>query len=113
MVSYMTPPDLLRHVSQNFPLVSYMTPPGGVDIMVTNTYQASIEGFQTHMGLNAIEAFNLIKKSLYASNVRYFRDLQQNRKWLLAISTGARNTNAYYLFGTGPISVLVDKKTPA
>ncbi|KAK7590705.1 hypothetical protein V9T40_002318 [Parthenolecanium corni] len=32
--------------------------------MVTNTYQASIEGFQTHLGLNETEAINLIKKSV-------------------------------------------------
>ncbi|KAM7249325.1 hypothetical protein ACFE04_008908 [Oxalis oulophora] len=34
MVSYTTPPGLLRHVSQNFPLVSYTTPPGTLSVKI-------------------------------------------------------------------------------
>lgn len=33
-------------------------------MLVTNTYQASIEGFRTHLGHSETEAFNLIKKSV-------------------------------------------------
>lgn len=36
----------------------------GVDVMVTNTYQASIEGFKKYLGLNEIESFELIKTAV-------------------------------------------------
>lgn len=37
---------------------------GGSDILETNTYQASIQGFQKHLGLNDTESYNLIKQSV-------------------------------------------------
>lgn len=36
----------------------------GVDFLTTNTYQASIEGFQKYLKLNYEESFELIKKSV-------------------------------------------------
>lgn len=36
----------------------------GVDFLTTNTYQASIEGFQKYLKLNYEDSFELIKKSV-------------------------------------------------
>ncbi|XP_075212898.1 betaine-homocysteine S-methyltransferase-like [Lycorma delicatula] len=36
----------------------------GADIITTNTYQASINGFQEHLGLNKQECIDLIKKAV-------------------------------------------------
>lgn len=36
----------------------------GAEFLTTNTYQASIEGFQKYLNLNYEESFELIKKSV-------------------------------------------------
>lgn len=36
----------------------------GVDIIETNTYQASVIGFKKYLGVSEEEAFNLIRKSV-------------------------------------------------
>jgi len=36
----------------------------GVEFLTTNTYQASIEGFQKYLNLNYEQSFQLIKKSV-------------------------------------------------
>lgn len=36
----------------------------GCEILITNTYQASVDGFKTHLGLEEGECFNLIKKAV-------------------------------------------------
>lgn len=36
----------------------------GIDFLSTNTYQASITGFQKHLNLNYEQSFELIKKSV-------------------------------------------------
>lgn len=36
----------------------------GVDIIETNTYQASILGFKKYLGVSEDEAFNLIRKAV-------------------------------------------------
>lgn len=53
--------------------------------MVTNTYQASIEGFQTHLGLNETEAINLIKKSvtLCRKAIEIEKSLKMSKFWKL------------------------------
>lgn len=36
----------------------------GVDILLTNTYQASLQGFKTHLGLDEKEGRNVFKKAV-------------------------------------------------
>jgi S-methylmethionine-dependent homocysteine/selenocysteine methylase len=37
----------------------------GADVLITNTYQASIGGFVTHLGLNEEESYELIKTAVH------------------------------------------------
>jgi S-methylmethionine-dependent homocysteine/selenocysteine methylase len=37
----------------------------GADVLITNTYQASIGGFITHLGLNEEESYELIKTAVH------------------------------------------------
>lgn len=40
----------------------------GADVLITNTYQASISGFMEHLGLTENESFNLIKSAVRLAN---------------------------------------------
>jgi S-methylmethionine-dependent homocysteine/selenocysteine methylase len=37
----------------------------GADVLITNTYQASIGGFVTHLGLNEEESYELVKTAVH------------------------------------------------
>ncbi|KAL4708114.1 hypothetical protein ACJJTC_009893, partial [Scirpophaga incertulas] len=36
----------------------------GADVIITNTYQASVQGFEEHLGLNATESYELILRAV-------------------------------------------------
>nr|CAD7432388.1 unnamed protein product [Timema monikensis] len=40
----------------------------GADAVMTNTYQASVDGFMTHLGLSREKSYNLIKKAVELAN---------------------------------------------
>lgn len=60
----------------------------GADLIITNTYQASVEGFVEHLGVTAEQGFELIvravdlakrARSLY---VEEYQDYLQNGKYI-------------------------------
>lgn len=67
--------------------VSFYTLIAGADIIITNTYQAYIDGFQKYLGLTEEESIQLIKKA-----VQYAREaiskLPTGRKVMIAGSVG-------------------------
>lgn len=51
--------------------------PAGADVIMTNTYQASIEGFVKYLNLTEEESYNLIKKAVDYTRIarkRFFKE---------------------------------------
>ncbi|XP_065225933.1 uncharacterized protein LOC135849422 [Planococcus citri] len=66
----------------------------GVDVLVTDTYQASLQGFETHLGLDEQQARDLFKKSvsLCKEAIQIEKDsgtIDKNKEILIMGSTGS------------------------
>ena len=61
----------------------------GADVLITNTYQASISGFKEHLGLTENESYNLIKSAVQLANQAvsiYTEEKKEHKKGLLNVS---------------------------
>lgn len=63
----------------------------GADVIMTNTYQASVGLFMEHLNLNEVEAYNLIKKAVELTKTavqRYAEEFPGSKKPLVCGSVG-------------------------
>lgn len=52
----------------------------GADVIMTNTYQASVDGFVQYLNLSEEESYNLIKKAVEYTRIarkRFFKEYPQ------------------------------------
>lgn len=64
---------------------------GGANIILTNTYQASVEGFKTYLQLDEAQSIDLIKKTVrlaHDAREKYLSETKDAQSPLIAASIG-------------------------
>lgn len=58
--------------------------PAGADLIITNTYQASVDGFMEHLKLSEKESYDLIKESVKLAKIAreaYKKEFPESSEW--------------------------------
>ena len=67
-------------------LVIFFVIVAGADVLITNTYQASIKGFMEHLGLTENESYDLIKSAVKLAKqavLKYTEEENQHKRGVL------------------------------
>lgn len=61
----------------------------GADLIITNTYQASVDGFMKHLKLTEKESYDLIKESVKLAKISreaYKKEFPESSEWSSSFS---------------------------